>query len=974
MSLFSLATAQVTIEVLDRAYHASMRAVEARWTRMTRMMAQTPALGGLGKAAAGLMQIMGGLAKVASVIPTAFFAMGKAGVSAMQAIGKVAGPVVGAGFAVMLAGVRAVAAALPSLGKVAAATFVNLKGAWSTISSVIGGSRIGQALNNNLVKPVRDSFAFVFRSIAGSRIGRAVAGAFGAAVPQIKGAISTIASATGGIFKGIGANLGGAGSAIGSVVGSGLSGIGGAVGGVAKAISSAFGPVISTVASGFGTAIKGVGKVFAGLAKTAVSVLGAAAKTVGGLFSSALGAVGGLAGGALKFGGMALGALGLAGGLSLAGIAAEAATAEGRLVNLQRVLGGDAEATATLARRFNALGSTMGGIDLGEVYRIADVGARLGIAGNELGLFTTDMAKMSTVLAEIPVEEAATRISRILAVFQKGTKDAGRMASALNALDMASTATGRDILDITSRLSGTSSVLGMTPQKALALSTALRQAGVPIETAGTSITQILGRMASKKDAGQFAKVAGLDKASWERMLVKDPLEAIVAFERGLSRLDTIAQVRALDKLHMDGQRVRSTLLQLGRVLPQLTEYVKIAESEWESMSSIQKGHAMVADMLGNKYKLLVNNFELMIQALGAGMMPMFKAGADALIFLFRDLTRFFEDNGGVVSRWAARIGDALAIVGVLFRSRGKLWEYVVVTMTEKWEQFSEVVSRVWTGLGANLKWAIMSSLQVAMNLFTGFAAFLTDLFQQLGDQIGATLYNAWQKNAPAWMGGGGKPLPVPAVKPNMKLFGDPFAGVGAAPGFPNLMAGLPDRQQQLAGIAGGIQQDMARGVFERQQQVRQMDLQDENARREQQGLPPLTRKQAEQLRRRKLRERTRAAAQPMSVMRATQATARRRAAAMEKSARIRADREARKRALRIRTGRANLGDIRSVLTGGAGKAGRNVDFGNLPMDVSLPEGREKIAQDLKPALDSLNESARLLVEFARRQPFVAMWE
>ncbi len=1038
MSLFSLATAQVTIEVLDKSYHAAMNAVEARWTRLTRMMGSTPALGGLGRAAAGLMHVFGGLAKVVSVIPTAFFAMAKVGVSAFGMIGKAAVPVLGA----MAGGIKAVVAAMPALAGVAKAAFVNLKGAASTIGDVLGSvvrsigkTRVGSAIWKNVLQPTGEVYANIGKSlianlkgagstigsvvgswgkaIAGSRLGRGIASAIKAAGPEIHGAMSTIFSATGGIFKGLGRGGMAVGAAIGGVPAA-MGAMMGAVGKAASGLWSIFSPVIGRIGSGFKSVLAGVGNVFGGLAKTAVSVLGGAAKTVGGLFSSALGAVGGLAGGALKFGGMALGALGLAGGLTLGAIAQETATAENQFVTLQRVLGGNVEQTEVLNERFKTLASTMGGIPLDEIYKIADVGARLGIAGNELGLFTTDMAKMSTVLAEIPVEEAATRIARLLAVFQKGTKDAGRMASAINALDMASTATGRDILDVSSRLSGTASVLGMRPQQALALSAALRQAGVPIETAGTSITQILGRMASKKDAPQFAKTAGMSLKQWEGVIGTDPLKALVAFEQGLQRFDNISQVRILDKLHMDGQRVRSTLLQLGRVLPQLNQYVQIAEQEWESMSSIQKGAAMVADMLGSKYELLVNNFQLMVRALGAGLMPMFKAGADALIFLLRDLTKFFENKGGVIAEWATKIGDALAIVGVLFRSRARIWEYVVVTMQEKWEQFAEVIKRVSKLAGEWMVWGFRSGISVIMTMFSDLEFFLFDLFEQIGDKLPKILNNmvvnafnvlpdpvkvALAALNPALAGGLAKmqPMPVEPIRPGFDMFGDPRrnivkqenarrAAAGQPPmspeeaarfGMPGggggIFKNLPDQQQRLAGIAGGIQQDMQRGVFERRQQMRQMDLQDENARREKAGLPPLTRKQAEQLRRRKLRERTRAAAQPRSVMLATQAAARKQAAIDAINARNRAKKEARDRAMRLKRGRATLGDLGVMVGGGVAQAGRNMDFGNIAMDLGLPEGQQKLGRDIEPAIKALQESINALAASVRQGRLPGVW-
>ena len=101
-----------------------------------------------------------------------------------------------------------------------------------------------------------------------------------------------------------------------------------------------------------------------------------------------------------------------------------------------------------------------------------------------------------------------------------GTEQAIGFASALNKLDDTSSATGRDILDITQRLSGSASVLGLSPQKVLALATALKDAGVENEVAGTAVSQLFSKMAT--DGAKFAEVSGVSFDRFARTLRADP--------------------------------------------------------------------------------------------------------------------------------------------------------------------------------------------------------------------------------------------------------------------------------------------------------------------------------------------------------------------------------------------------------------------------------------------------------------------
>jgi hypothetical protein len=73
----------------------------------------------------------------------------------------------------------------------------------------------------------------------------------------------------------------------------------------------------------------------------------------------------------------------------------------------------------------------------------------------------------------------------------------------------------------------------------------------------------------------------------------------------------------------------------------------------------------------------------------------------------------------------------------------------------------------------------------------------------------------------------------------------------------------------------------------------------------------------------------------------------------------------------VATSRDVRQELADQLMGGFGAAGKNLDFANLGLDLSLPEGRQKLAEDLKPAIQSLDEAARLMVDLIRRQGFMA---
>jgi TP901 family phage tail tape measure protein len=638
----------------------------------------------------------------------------------------------------------------------------------------------------------------------------------------------------------------------------------GLFGGLGKALWTAVGPTIGRIGSAF-AAIFALGGKFAGgvlkLTAWMTTQFTTFAGWLGKKLAGAIQGAGKLAGGLL--GAVGIGGLvgAVVGGFGIASVARTAATAETQMVTLQRVTGGTADEAKRMADNFNRMASVTG-IGREQIFSFAEFGARLGVATDQLEVFTYDMSKMGAVLADIPLDEAATRVARLLGVFHLGTNQAIRLASALNALDMASTASARDILDITSRLSGMASTLGMTLPQAMALSTALREAGIPIETAGTSISQILTRMASVKDVKNFAKVAGLTRQEFEKLLTTDPLKAITSFEQGLQKLDKIKRVRALDALHLDGQRVRGTLLQLGAVIDRMPELLAKAEGEFQSTSSIVSGFGMVMQTLNARWAQVQNNFELLETALGTALMPIFQAALESLTALFRDLTAYLNANQGAITRWARWVAGGIRMVGVLFRNWSDIVGIAVSHVEEKWEQISDVLARIWSRMGINLRWAFDAYVQYVKNVFFGLKDFITNLFEQIARSLPVMIHNmivtTYKGLTPAAQGmvdfvapGIGREaqkgvFKVPAVRPKFGLIGNPFANIKPPPGFGDPLANWDvigrmhqaDRRPLLA----NIQQGIANQGFEENLMRAQLDAAANLARRvvEPAAVAPLT--------------------------------------------------------------------------------------------------------------------------------------
>lgn len=303
--------------------------------------------------------------------------------------------------------------------------------------------------------------------------------------------------------------------------------------------------------------------------------------------SLAAGIVGGMGLGGI--GGAGLGVAGL--GLALGASAKMASNFESQMNLLQRVAGltNDELGRMDGNLRRMALSSDLAGVSLRQLGEAAVMGGRMGIAGDELEGFVKTAGELALALDDIPVEASVQGIAQILGVYGKGVDEARNFAGALDALSNNARTTGGEILDVAARLKGSASVLGLSPQDLLALSTAMKDVGISTEIAGTNMGVILAKMA--QDTEEFARVAGVSVSEFERMLDEGPLRALEAFIGGLE--GGRADFGLLAELGITGERARGVVLQLSQSMERLRDFQALSNEEWETMAFLNNDLAKV---------------------------------------------------------------------------------------------------------------------------------------------------------------------------------------------------------------------------------------------------------------------------------------------------------------------------------------------------------------------------------------------
>lgn len=387
----------------------------------------------------------------------------------------------------------------------------------------------------------------------------------------------------------------------------------------------------------------------------------------------------GFGGMGVKAGSGLLSGLGVAaatGGLAAVGVGmakaiTTAADLESAYGQIRKTTGLTGDEMERLKGKLQGLSTTMAGVSVESINEVGAMAGRLGIQGVEgIAEFTKSIAMITIALDDIPAEEAASSIARILNVFQLGPEATMSFASALNKLDDSSTATGRDILDVSRQIAGAASTLGMSPQKVLALSAALKDAGINNEVAGTAFSQILGKMA--KDSASFAKVAGVSADQFATALKGDPLEAIQLLMAGLAKLDAPGQFRAISSLGIDGERGTQALLQLSKVMGKLSGYVTTANEEWKTHASIQAEVKIKSEETWSQLTRLTNSVKLTAGSIGSVLLPQIKELIGGLTSVSEGLRSVITSGGPM----ATVIKAAVNPLGVVTDGAKKAWKAI----------------------------------------------------------------------------------------------------------------------------------------------------------------------------------------------------------------------------------------------------------------------------------------------------------
>lgn len=371
-----------------------------------------------------------------------------------------------------------------------------------------------------------------------------------------------------------------------------------------------------------------------------------------------------------------------------------------------------------------------------QLLLLARDAGKLGISGREdiMG-FVRAADQIQVALGEDLGEGAIRNLGKIADVFGL-TKEMGieksllSIASAVNALGQASTASEAYLVDFTQRLAGVGAMAGLSVQDILGFASGLDQSAMKVEMAATAFQKFLMKM--YEDTATFAGYAGMKVEEFSELLKTDANTAITTVMKAMNGQDGFASlVPMFDKMGLDGARAVTVLASMTQNLEAVTEAQALANEEFTKATSVSEEYQTKNNNLQAQLEKARKEFHNASVALGQSLNPVMLKSTKAITYIIKALATYGKEIKAAVIAVAAltlvvkanaiaegirnaalKIGNALNKTGVVTSNYLKLGYYRLTGQTMK-------AAAAQTALNTAMSASVFGVIAIAVGLLVG---------------------------------------------------------------------------------------------------------------------------------------------------------------------------------------------------------------------------------------------------------------
>lgn len=315
-------------------------------------------------------------------------------------------------------------------------------------------------------------------------------------------------------------------------------------------------------------------------------------------------------------------------------------------------------------------------VSANELAGIAEAAGQLGIETGKIEKFTEVVAALG-VTTNMSAETAAQEFARLANITGMSQDDFDRLGSSIVELGNNYATTEAEISTMALRLAAAGSQIGMSEADILGLSATLSSLGIEAEAGGSAISKVLinmqvasstglqamvdlesatgftrrelelmasnnGKdfkelassigmttseiqdiMKASKNLENFAEVAGMTGAEFQKAFGEDAIGAMMKFIEGLGGIDTESEsaIEKLDAMGISEIRLRDALLRLAGNSDLVTRAVSDSNRAWDENTALQNEASLRYQTVQSQLQILRNKLTDVAVSAGEELLP-----------------------------------------------------------------------------------------------------------------------------------------------------------------------------------------------------------------------------------------------------------------------------------------------------------------------------------------------------------------